>query len=131
MIFLEITLHHTETARFCYPNSKMTASFFRKSFSIKMSGMCRLTIFSVLAGTVPVFKALSRSVNLKSRFFCIQSASIATPTLRPNLNVRFGKQKRLKTKSSPMIMAGFTNRLGRLKPRVSTTRGLEIRFRSL
>ena len=28
-------------------------------------------------------------------------------------------------------MAGFTNRLGRLKPRASTSRGLEIRFRSL
>ena len=47
----------------------------------------RLTIRTVLAGTVPVFKALSWSDNLKFRFFCTQSASIARPIMRPDSNV--------------------------------------------
>ena len=48
----------------------------------------RLTIRPVLAGTVPVFKALSRSDNLKFRFFCTQLASIARPVMHPDSNVR-------------------------------------------
>ena len=40
-------------------------------------GIARLIICPALAGTVLVFKALSRSGNLKFRSFCTQSSSIA------------------------------------------------------
>ena len=43
-------------------------------------GLPRLTICPDLAGTVPFFQALSRSIDRKSRFF-IQSASIARTTV--------------------------------------------------
>ena len=43
-------------------------------------GMNRPTIRPVLAGTVPVFQALSRSAERKSRFF-MQSASVAETTV--------------------------------------------------
>ena len=66
--------------------------------------LIRLTISPVLAGTSQFLRLCPGQLIKSPVFFCIQSASIARPTMRLNLNLRPDKQKILKTKSSPMMI---------------------------